>query len=105
MTKPQYQILVCAGFRVSGEAQGACAKKGATALLPYLEEELADRDIGACVVTATGCLNLCEQGPVVVVQPANAWYGKVATEDDIDIILDALENQELSSANRLDTEP
>lgn len=93
MKKPEYTILVCNSYRVGGEAQGACNKKGAANLLQYIAEETADRGIDA-VVTTTACLNLCAQGPVMVVQPNNYWYGKVETEEAIDEILDALEEGE-----------
>ncbi len=90
MKKPQYQILVCNSYRVAGEAQGACNKMGAVNLLQYIAEEAADRGLDVAV-SSTACLNLCSQGPIVVVQPNNEWYGKVVDEDAIDEILDALE--------------
>lgn len=91
MEKPERQILVCASFRANGDPQGVCHKKGVTALLPYLVEELADRGLGGTVVTATGCLKVCDRGPALVVQPENLWYGGVESEEDIDALLDALE--------------
>ena len=90
MEKPEKQILVCASFRISGDAQGACRKKGAVDLLGYLEGELADRGMDGVTVSATACLKACDRGPVMVVQPDNVWYGKV-DEDAIDSILDAME--------------
>lgn len=90
MKKPAYHILVCNSFRLSGEAQGYCNKQGAPKLLQYITEECADRGIDVAVST-TGCLNLCSQGPILVVQPNNDWYGKVSTEDAIDAILDGIE--------------
>ena len=45
-------------------------------------------DVG---VTRTACLNICPQGPVIIIQPANYWYGGITDEDKIDEILDALE--------------
>ncbi|MDR2764647.1 MAG: (2Fe-2S) ferredoxin domain-containing protein [Tannerella sp.] len=89
MKKPDYTILVCNSYRVAGDAQGYCNKQGATSLVQYLTEECSDRGIDA-VVTTTACLSLCSQGPVVVIQPNNYWYGFV-TEDKLDRILDALE--------------
>lgn len=91
MEKPKRQILVCASFRSSGEAQGVCHKKGAGGLLPYIEEELQDRGMDDTVVTATSCLKVCDRGPALVIQPENLWYGEVESEEDIDAILDALE--------------
>ena len=91
MFKPKHHILVCAGFRVSGEAQGACAKKGSISLLPYLEDEIADRGLENIVLSSTGCLNMCDKGPILVIQPENIWYAGIDSEDKIDEILDALE--------------
>lgn len=42
---------------------------------------------GQVLVSATGCLGPCEQGPTVVVYPDNTWYSKV-TEADVATILD-----------------
>ncbi len=93
MKKPDYLILLCNSYRVAGDAQGACNKKGAADLVQYVSEEAADRGLDVAVST-TACLNVCSQGPIMVVQPNNFWYGKVETEDDVDEILDALEEGE-----------
>jgi (2Fe-2S) ferredoxin len=90
MKKPTYHFLVCNSFRIAGDAQGACNKKGATNLLQYLTEEASDRGLDVAV-SSTACLNVCSQGPVIVVHPNNFWYGKVESEEAIDEILDALE--------------
>ena len=89
MIKPDFHILVCASFR-GLEAKGKCVKKDSLQLIAYLESELVDRDINA-VVSSTGCLKLCEEGPVVVVYPQGHWYGGVHGESELDEILDALE--------------
>lgn len=93
MKKPTYHILVCNSFRLAGDAIGACNKKGAPALLQYISEEAADRGLDVAVST-TGCLNVCSQGPVIVIHPNNYWYGGVESEEIIDEILDALEEGE-----------
>jgi len=91
MQKPVHHILVCASFRTTGGSQGVCFRKGNMELMQYLENEIADRGMGGVAVSSTGCLKICDQGPVMVVYPENWWYGKVASESDIDTILDALE--------------
>jgi (2Fe-2S) ferredoxin len=93
MKKPDYLILLCNSYRVAGDAQGACNKKGATQLVQYVSEEASDRGLDVAVST-TACLNVCAQGPVMVIQPNNYWYGGVTSEDIIDEILDALEEGE-----------
>ncbi len=89
MEKPEYHIFVCNSFRVGGDPQGACNRKGAAVWLQYLEEEIIDRGIDA-MVSSTGCLKLCEKGPVMVVYPEASWYGEV-DEGKIDEVLDAME--------------
>jgi len=89
MKKPTYHILVCNSYRIAGDAQGACNKKSAPALIQYIMESAADRGLDVAV-SSTGCLNVCAQGPIMVVHPNNHWYGAV-TEDAVDEILDCLE--------------
>ncbi|MDR3366215.1 MAG: (2Fe-2S) ferredoxin domain-containing protein [Prevotellaceae bacterium] len=89
MKKPDFTILVCNSYRVAGDAQGFCSKQGAASLVQHLTEECSDRGINA-VVTTTACFSVCSQGPVVVIQPNNYWYGEM-TEDKLDEVLDALE--------------
>lgn len=93
MKKPEYHFMLCNSYRVAGAAQGVCNKKGATDLLQYLTEACSDRGLDVAIST-TACLNLCSQGPIMVVQPKNWWYGKVTSEEDIDEVLDALEKGE-----------
>lgn len=92
MKKPEFHILVCNSYRVAGDAKGFCNKTGAANFIPYIMEECNDRGIDAAV-SSTACLNVCSQGPVMVIQPNNLWYGAI-TEERIDEILDALEEGE-----------
>ncbi|MBN2010519.1 (2Fe-2S) ferredoxin domain-containing protein [candidate division KSB1 bacterium] len=95
MQTPEYHIFVCNSFRVSGEPQGICNKKGAVDLLQYLENEILDRGLDA-MISSTGCLKACEHGPIMIIYPKGWWYGGV-TENKIDDILDALEDCEACS--------
>jgi (2Fe-2S) ferredoxin len=90
MQKPTHHILVCASFRLKGESKGMCHKKESAALLPYIETELGDRGMEDVMVSSTGCLSRCENGPLMVVYPEGSWYGTV-TEGKIDEILEALQ--------------
>lgn len=92
MKKPSSHIFVCASFRTGGEPKGVCHKKGAAEYLAYLENELADRGLDDVAVSSTGCLKVCDNGPVMVIYPDNVWYGNVESEEAIDLILDALED-------------
>ena len=90
MNKPTHHIFVCGSFRPTG-AQGVCHKKESSALLQYFSQEAADRGLDGVMVSSTGCLKLCDHGPVVVVYPEGHWYGSV-NEEAADAILDAIEN-------------
>ena len=91
MEKPAHHIFVCASFRTTGASQGACHRKESNSLLQYLETELSDHDMLDVMVSSTGCLNRCEQGPVMIVYPEGHWYGKM-NEEKIDAVLDALKD-------------
>jgi len=91
MKKPDYLILLCNSYRMVGEAKGTCLKRGSSNLIQYITEEAADRGLDVAVTT-TACLNICPQGPVIIVQPNNYWYGGITDEDKIDQILEALED-------------
>lgn len=88
MKKPKHHILVCASFR-GKEPKGVCHAKGALGLLPYIEEEVIDRNLDV-LVSSTSCLKGCDDGPTLVVYPEGHWYGNV-DEEAVDDILDALE--------------
>lgn len=89
MNKPTYHFLVCNSFRLSGEPQGVCHRKGAQDLLRHIEESCMDRNLDA-LVSSTGCLKVCTHGPVVVLYPQGKWFGEV-DEAKVEAILDALE--------------
>ena len=95
MEKPSRHILVCGGFRISGDAQGACAKKGSLESVQYIENELIDRGLADTIVSTTGCLKVCDRGPAMVIYPDNIWYGGIDTEEKVDEVLDALEDGEV----------
>jgi (2Fe-2S) ferredoxin len=92
MNKPEYHLFVCNSFRVGGDPQGTCNRKDAIGLLQHLETEINDRGIDA-MISSTGCLQLCDKGPVMVVYPDGWWYTGL-TEEKLDSILDALEDGE-----------
>ncbi len=92
MKKPEHHIFVCGSFRVSGEPQGVCSKKGSMGLLQYLENEVSDRGLANVAISSTGCLKVCDRGPAMIIYPENWWYGGVDSEAVIDDILDSLES-------------
>lgn len=82
MNKPKYHIFVCTSSRINGQQKGYCHTKESVDLVMSFTEEIEDRGLGGEVfVTNTGCLGLCEKGPIVIVYPDNVWYSGVSDED------------------------
>ena len=72
-------VLVCSGT--------GCVVNQALELLQALEDELIANGIEKEVkVVRTGCHGLCELGPIVVVYPEGAFYGKVKPEDAKELV-------------------
>lgn len=82
MNKPKYHIFVCTSSRINGQQKGYCHTKESVDLVMSFTEEIEDRGLGGEVfVSNTGCLGLCEKGPIVIIYPDNVWYGGVSDED------------------------
>lgn len=91
MSKPSHHIFVCGSYRPAGAA-GVCHKKESSRLLQHLTIEAQDRGLADVMISSTGCLNLCDSGPVIVVYPENLWY-QHATLETAEAILDSLEEK------------
>lgn len=92
MNKPKYHLFVCTSSRPNGQQKGFCHSKDSVELVESFLEEIQDRDLGGEVfVSNTGCLGLCEKGPIVIVYPDNVWYGAVSSEDVEEIMDEHIE--------------
>lgn len=82
MNKPKHHIFVCTSTRAGGQQKGLCHGKASVEVLSAFLEEIEDQGLsGEVYISNTGCLGLCEQGPIVIVYPDNVWYGGVTPED------------------------
>lgn len=64
-----------------------CAVWGAKQLKDYLSEYLQGNDLSSNIgLKYTGCLGLCESGPVIIVYPQEIFYQKVKPEDIEEIV-------------------
>jgi len=89
LTEPPFfrvHVFCCTNQRPESHERGSCAAKNGVKLRNYMKiraKELGLKDIR---VNTAGCLDRCEQGPVIVVYPQGIWY-KAETFADIDEIL------------------
>ena len=87
-------VLVCTNKRAPDERVG-CASHGrcGAALRDKLKEEVSRRGLkGKVRVSASGCLDVCDDGPNVVISPpagGKTWLKNVS-EADVPAILDRL---------------
>ena len=67
-----------------------CAARGSEAMKDYAKKRVRDLDLsgpGKVRINVAGCLDRCEEGPVIVVYPEEVWYTYVDRQD-IDEIID-----------------
>ncbi|AGL01832.1 (2Fe-2S) ferredoxin domain-containing protein [Desulfoscipio gibsoniae] len=88
MNKPKHHIFVCTSSRTNNLPKGLCQGKSAGEILSAFLEEIEDQGLsGEIYISNTGCLGLCDQGPVVIIYPDNVWYRGV-TPGDVEEIME-----------------
>ncbi len=76
-------LFVCENSRPEGDC---CAPEG-TALRERLKEAVKMRGLARSVrVSRSGCLDVCAEGPNVLLMPDNVWFKRVA-DSDLETIL------------------
>lgn len=91
MSEPYYQrhAFFCINRREDGRR--CCADAASDAMREYAKARMKEADFhgrGQSRINAAGCLDRCEEGPVLVVYPEGVWYTYVDRED-IDEIIDS----------------
>ena len=91
MEKPEHHIFVCMSFR-AWSPRASASRKTPPSCWAIWNRNWRTRGMDNVMVSTTGCLKLCDHGPIAVVYPEGYWYQNVEGEDAIDAILDGLEN-------------
>lgn len=83
----RYHLFFCINQREPGAA--CCANHGAVRLREYAKQKVKSLGLAKnrVRVNTAGCLDRCEEGPVLVVYPEGTWYTYV-DEEDIDEIIE-----------------
>jgi (2Fe-2S) ferredoxin len=88
MSHFKYHVFFCTNQREAGEM--CCNNHGANAMRDYAKQrvkELGEQIPGKVRINTAGCLDRCDQGPVMVIYPEATWYTFV-DQEDIDEIVD-----------------
>lgn len=93
MSYYRYHVFFCTNEREDG-AQ-CCAQCGAQAMRDHLKKRTKELGIagkGGVRVNNAGCMDRCDEGPVLVVYPEATWYTYVDREDLEEILNEHLVN-------------
>ena len=93
MSYYRYHVFFCCNQRDNGKA--CCNDHGATEMREYAKTKVKALGLageGKARINMAGCLDRCEQGPVIVVYPEEVWYTYVDQEDVDEIITEHLQN-------------
>jgi (2Fe-2S) ferredoxin len=86
-------VFFCCNQRKNGEA--CCADHDAPGMRDYAKSKVKSLGLagkGKVRVNQAGCLDRCEEGPVMVVYPEEVWYTYVDKDDIDEIIAEHLVN-------------
>jgi (2Fe-2S) ferredoxin len=89
MSHFKHHVFFCCNQREAGEM--CCNAHGATEMQTYAKDRIAKLGMkgkGKVRINKSGCLDRCDEGPVIVVYPEAVWYTYVDKED-IDEIIDS----------------
>ena len=87
----KHHVFFCCNQRAEGES--CCAAQGAVELQTYAKDRIAALGLkgkGKVRINKAGCLDRCDNGPVMVVYPEAVWYTYVDKDDVEEIIQEHL---------------
>jgi len=92
MSHYSHHVFFCCNQRTGGEV--CCNDRGATEVRDYAKKKVKELGLageGKVRVNMAGCLDRCEEGPVMVVYPNETWYTYVDKTDIDEIISEHLQ--------------
>lgn len=84
----KHHVFFCMNKRDDG--RNSCGDHGAEVAQKHAKKRCKELDMygkGEVRINQAGCLNRCEEGPLLVIYPEGTWYTYVDTAD-IDEIID-----------------
>ena len=94
MSHYQKHVFFCTNQRPVGE--GCCNNFGAQKMRDYVKDKVKALGLSAegsrIRINSAGCMDRCDEGPVLVVYPEGVWYTYVDEQDLDEIIEEHLKN-------------
>ena len=93
MSYYERHVFFCCNQRQNGET--CCNDRGASEMRAYAKDrvrELGLKGKGKVRINQSGCLDRCDEGPVIVVYPEAVWYTYVDKADIDEIVEEHLKN-------------
>ena len=90
-SKYKKHILVCVKERPNGHPRGSCFEFGGLGIRTKFVQLINKHNLkGVVRASKSGCLDVCEVGPNVVIYPQNIWYTDVSIDDVEEIFLSSV---------------
>ncbi len=91
MAKREHYLFVCHNVRPDGNPKPSCGRSGAPDVYAALKAELSRRGLAKTVARAcsSSCLDMCDDGPIIALEPEHVFYGPVTVEH-VPAIVEAL---------------
>ena len=80
-------IFMCTNRRPDDHPRGSCGARDAEMLRQYLRDKLKTSNVANARANMAGCMDQCENGPVLVIYPEGIWY-RASTKQEIDRIVE-----------------
>jgi len=94
-SKYQKHILVCIKERPDGHPRGCCFEHGGMEIRTRFVQLINQHGLkGKVRATKSGCLDICELGPNVVIYPQDIWYTSVTIDDVEEIFTTSVLNNQ-----------
>ncbi len=93
MTHFKHHVFFCCNQREAGA--NCCNNHGASDLRDYAKKKVKALGLsgeGKVRINQAGCLDRCDEGPVLVIYPEAVWYTYVDREDIDDIVHEHLQH-------------
>jgi (2Fe-2S) ferredoxin len=82
VSKREHYLFVCQNVRPDGSPRPSCGRNGSPQVYAALKAELQRRGLSKTLARActSSCLDMCDDGPIIGVEPQNAFYGHMTVE-------------------------